>query len=129
ASAQSPSTEEASQVGAFALSGGAGSGAMDQNLGGTFTSPNLSATLNAPNSGRGTASLLDTTASFTTTLVYYIVNSGEVALLVSNAAAVGSGSAEAQGGSVGGGLSGSYAFGSSGEDTVLMERVAGVGRF
>jgi hypothetical protein len=129
ASAQSPSTEEASQVGAFALSSGAGNGAMDQNLNGTFTSPVLTATFNAPNSGRGTASLQDTTASFTTTLVYYIVNSGELALLVSNAAAVGSGSAEAQSGTVSGGLSGSYAFGSSGDDTFSIDGVAAVGQF
>ena len=128
ASAQT-STAEASQVGAFALSGGAGSGAIDQNLGGTFTSPNLTTTFNAPHSGRGTASLLDTTAGFTTTLVYYIVNSGELALLVSNAAAVGSGGAEAQSGSVSGGLSGSYAFGSSGDDTFSIDGVAAVGQF
>ena len=123
------STQEASQVGAFALSSGAGSGAMDQDLGGTFTSPNLTATFNAPNSGRGTATLLDTTASFTTTLVYYIVNSGELAFLVSNPAAVGSGRAEAQSGSVSGGLSGSYAFGSSGDDTFSIDGVAAVGQF
>lgn len=128
-SAQSPSTEEASQVGAFTLSSGAGNGAMDQNLNGTLTSPNLIATFNAPNSGRGTASLLDTTASFTTTLLYYVVNSGKLALLVSNAAAVGSGSAEAQSGTVTGGLSGSYAFGSSGDDSFSMDGVASVGQF
>jgi hypothetical protein len=129
ASAQSPSTAEASQVGAFRLSGGAGSGAIDQNLGGTFTSRNLTATFNAPISGRGTASLQDTTADFTTTLVYYIVNSGELALLVSNAAAIGSGRAEAQSGTVSAGLSGSYAFGSSGDDTLSIDGVAAVGQF
>src|SRR5262249_23415072 len=72
---------------------------------------------------------LDMTASFTTTLVYYIVNSGELALLVSNSAAVGSGSAEAQSGSVSGGLSGSYAFGSSGDDTFSIDGLAAVGQF
>jgi hypothetical protein len=130
-SAQS-SAEEVSQVGAFALSGGAGTGAMDQNLNGTLSSPGLTLAFNAPASpGRGTATLTDTTANFTTDLVYYIVNSGQLALLVNSGGAVGSGSAEAQSGvNSGTGLSGSYAFGSRGDDLATgVDGVATVGQF
>jgi hypothetical protein len=134
AAAQNPNTEEASQVGGFSLTSGSGSGAMDQILGTTstaaLTSPNLTVTFNAPAaSGRGTATLLDTTANFTTHIVYYIVNSGELVLLVSDAGATGSGSAEAQTGVAGGtGLSGSYAFGSRGDD-LSLQGLATVGQF
>src|SRR5205823_9791756 len=38
----------ASQVGAFTVPGGGVNGAMDQNAGGTFSSPNLTWTFNAP---------------------------------------------------------------------------------
>jgi hypothetical protein len=73
--------------------------------------------------------LLDTTANFTTHIVYYIVNSGELVLLVSDAGATGSGSAEAQTGVAGGtGLSGSYAFGSRGDD-LSLQGLATVGQF
>jgi len=128
AAAQNPNIE-ANEVGAFALSSGAGNGAMDQNLNGTFTSPNVTVTLNAPvSSGRGTGNLVDTSANFTTALVYYVVNNGKVVLLVTNAGAVGSGSAEAQTGGVSGGLSGNYVFGSRGDDSFL-DGVATVGQF
>jgi hypothetical protein len=127
--AQSPSTE-ATEVGAFTVSSGAGNGAMDQNLNGTFTSPNVTVTFNAPmSSGRGTGNMVDTSANFTTGFVYYIVNSGKLVLLVSNAGAVGSGSAEVQTGvSNSTGLSGSYVFGSRGDDA-LLDGVATVGQF
>jgi hypothetical protein len=128
AAAQNPNTE-ATEVGAFSVSSGAGNGAMDQNLNGTFTSPNLTVTLNAPvSSGRGTGNLVDTSANFTTGLVYYVVNSGKFVFLVSNAGATGSGSAEVQTGSVSGGLSGTYVFGSRGDDAFL-DGVAAVGQF
>jgi hypothetical protein len=129
ASAQS-SNEEASQVGGFALAGGAGTGAMDQLLGASLSSPTVTATFNAPvASGRGTANLFDTSANFTTTLVYYIVSGNQLALLLSNPSAVGSGSAEAQSGVTSGtGLSGSYAFGARGDDT-LFDGLATVGQF
>jgi hypothetical protein len=134
AAAQNPNAEEASQVGGFSLTSGSGNGAMDQILGTTssaaLSSPNLTVTFNAPAaSGRGTATLLDTTANFTTHIVYYIVNSGELALLVSDAGATGSGSAEAQTNVAGGtGLSGSYAFGSRGDD-LSLQGLATVGQF
>ena len=117
ASAQS-SAEGASQVGAFTLGGGAGSGAMDQNLNGTFTSPAVNVALNTPvSAGRGTGTLTDTSAVFTTDFTYYIVNGNKFVLLVTGGSAVGGGSAELQNGiSAGAGLSGAYAFGSRGDD-------------
>ena len=119
----------AAQVGVVTLPGGGVNGSMDQNLGGTFSSSTVAWTMGAPAaSGRGTGSFTDST-SFTTNFVYYIVNGGKVALLVSNSGAVGSGSAEAQTGSVSGGLSGSYAFGSRGDDSNFLDGVATVGQF
>lgn len=113
---------EASVVGGFTFP--AGTGAMDENLGGTLSSPNITVSSVAPAaSGRGTASISDGT-----TLVYYIVNSGEFTLLVTNSGAVGSGSAEAQGAGASGGLSGTYAFGSRGDDANL-DGLATVGEF
>ncbi len=127
-------TVPASQIGAITVPSGAVNGALDQNLGGTFSSPNLTWTFDAPGSlGRGTGSFVNATTSFSTNFVYYIVTAGKVVLLVSNAGAVGSGSAEAQTGIVSSGLSGSYAFGSNGDDTNylsgIFNTVATVGSF
>ena len=120
----------AGEVGALAFSNGAGTGSMDQNLAGTLTSPNVSSTLSAPaGDGRGTGTLLNGSTNFTTNFVYYIVNSSKLYLLVTNFGAVGSGSAELQSGAVGNGLSGSYAFGSRGEDGNFFAGIATVGQF
>jgi hypothetical protein len=128
------SSEEAAQVGAIALTGRTGSGSMDQNLNGTLTSPNITAAFSAPsNVGRGTATITD--SSGTTNLVYYVVSGTELALLVDsnlNPGAVGSGSAEAQNNVASGTtLSGSYAFGSRGDDiaTGFLQGLAAVGQF
>ena len=129
ASAQN-SNQGASQVGAFTVQNGTATGNMDQNLGGTLTSPAISATFNPPASmGRGTGSFLDTSANFSTSFVYYIVTSSKLVLLVSNSGAVGSGSAELVSGNISGGLSGSYAFGSRGDDTSSLYGLATVGQF
>ncbi len=119
----------ASDVGAVTIASGAVSGQMDENLGGTISTFNLTGgSFNAPGSlGRGTASFVDS-GSFTTNLIYYIVNSGKFVLLVSNGGAVGAGSAEAQTGAVANGLSGNYVFGSSGE-TGNPDGIATVGQF
>jgi len=122
----------ASQVGAITISGGAITGNMDQNLGGTTSQLTLtSGTMNAPVSGLGSGTFTDS-SSVTTDFFYYVVNSGEFVMLVSTPSAVGSGSAEAQTGTVGNGLSGSYAFGSRGDDnfsTGFFDGIATVGRF
>ncbi len=118
----------ASQVGALTVSGGAFTGSMDQNLGGTTTQLSLTGGLfNAPVSGRGTGSFTDSTNT-TTSFSYYVVNAGKLVLLISTPSAVGSGSAEAQSGAIGNGLSGSYAFGSRGDDS-FFDGVATVGQF
>lgn len=116
----------ASQVGGFTLAGGAGSGAMDQNLGGAFTSPNVTWSFSAPGSfGTGTATLTDASTGNATGFFYYIVNSAKFDLLTSNPSSVGSGSAEAQTGAVSSGLSGNYAFGSRGDDTNYTQGLYG----
>ena len=117
AAAPSP-TLSSSDVGAFTVSGGnVSGGTMDENLGGTGNQFAITGGIfGSPGTlGRGTATITDS-GPFSTTLVYYVANSGKLILLVSNNGAVGSGSAEAQTGAVSGGLSGNYAFGSTGDD-------------
>lgn len=129
ASVQSHTTSS-SQVGAFTFSSGTASGSMDQNLGGSFGTDALTPSFNQPGSlGRGTGSFFDSTANLTTSFVYYLVNSGKLVILVTNPGAVGSGTAELQTGAVGGGLSGTYAFGSRGDDAFSLFGVATVGQF
>ncbi len=118
------------EVGSLTLTGGAvTAGNIDQNLGGTSSQLTLtSGSFNSPNAlGRGLASFTDSTSAVTS-LVYYVVSPTEMALLVSNAGTVGSGSAEAQTGAVGNGLSGSYAFGSRGDFGNLYDSAATVGQ-
>ncbi len=120
----------AAEVGRLAISGGSGSGSMDENLAGVFSAPNVTATLSAPAAfGRGTGTLVNSTTNFTTNFVYYIVDNSKFILLVSNVNAVGSGTAELQTGAVSSGLSGNYAFGSRGDDSTFYARVATVGEF
>lgn len=120
----------AGEAGVLAFSSGAGSGSMDQNLAGNFTSPNITSTLNAPAGlGRGTGALLNGSTNFTTNFVYYVVNSSKFYILVTNVSAVGSGIAEMQSGAVGNGLSGNYAFGSRGDDATFFAGIATVGQF
>ena len=107
----------AAEVGSIALSGGSGTGSMDENLSGVFSSPNLTATVSAAATlGRGTGAIVNSTTNLTMNFVYYAVSSTRFVMLVSNVGAVGSGSAELQSGAVGNGLSGNYAFGSRGDD-------------
>jgi hypothetical protein len=106
----------ASQVGAMTIASSSATGALDQNLGGTLVSSTVTWAFGAPDQfGTGTLTMNDSSGS--TPFIYYIVNSSKFDLLTSNASAVGAGSAEAQTGAVSGGLSGSYAFGSRGDDT------------
>src|SRR5206468_2142851 len=119
------------EVGAVSISGATVTGGqMDQNLGGTSTLLNLTGgTFSAPGTlGRGTATITDN-SPFSTNLIYYVVSSGRLVLLVSNANAVGAGSAELQTGAVGNGLSGNYAFGSTGDDGFAFGATATVGSF
>jgi len=121
----------ASQVGVFTVSGGhITGGSMDQNL-----FPGGSALLNVTGGGlalsslgNGSGTIADSSGN-TAAISYYIVNRSRFAFLVTNSGAVGSGSAEAQSGAVGGGLSGTYAFGSRGDDSSGNANVATVGQF
>ena len=119
-----------SEVGAMTITAGSVTGNLDQNLGGTSSVLTLaSGTFNSPDSlGRGTASITDS-ANFTTNLIYYVVNASKLAFLVSNSGTIESGSAEAQSGAVGNGLSGSYAFGSRGDFGTNYDAAATVGQF
>ena len=118
-----------SEVGAITIMGGAVTGNLDQNLGGTSSQLTLTGSLGAPAAlGRGTGSFTDST-NFTTNFVYYIVNPGKLALLVSNSGVIESGSAEGQSSAVGSGLSGSYAFGSRGDFGTLYDTAAAAGQF
>ncbi|HEY4052642.1 MAG TPA: hypothetical protein VGL74_02800 [Terriglobales bacterium] len=124
----------AALVGAFTVPGSGVNGAMDQNVDGTFTSPNLTWTFGAPGSlGRGTGTFLNASTNVTSNFVYYIVNSSKIDLLMSDTNVTGAGSAEAQSGAIGTGLSGTYAFGSSGDDSNALSgffgTVASVGEF
>jgi len=103
-------------------------GAFDENLGGSSTQLTITGgNFSAPgNMGRGSATITDN-GPFSTTLVYYVVNSGKLILLVTNNGAIGSGTAEAQTGAVGNGLSGNYAFGSAGDDGFAPAGTATVG--
>lgn len=124
----------ASQVGALSVASASGTGALDQDLGGALGSSTVTWAFGAPDQfGTGTATMTDSSSN-STPFLYYIVNSGKFDLLTSNPSAVGAGSAEAQSGAVSGGLSGSYAFGSRGDDTNfntsgLWGTVATVGMF
>jgi hypothetical protein len=121
----------AAQVGAFTVPGNGVNGAMDQNAGGAFSSPNLTWVFNAPGAlGRGTGTYLNASTNVTNNFIYYIVNSSKIGLLVTDASVVGSGVAEAQSGAIGSGLSGTYAFGRSGDDlSGFFGTVAAVGEF
>lgn len=132
ASAQNPNTQTpAAEVGSLTISGSSGTGSMDENVAGTFNAAtNVTATFTAATGpGRGTGTLVNSSTSFTTNFVYYIVDIDKFVMLVSNPGAVGSGSAELQNGAVSNGLSGNYAFGSRGDDGNFFAGIATVGQF
>jgi hypothetical protein len=121
--------QSASLVGGITISNGNLTGSMDQNQLAAVSSSNLTGNLGVPAGlGIGTGLFKDSSNN-TTDFLYFIVNSGKFVLLVSDANAIGSGSAEAQSGTVGNGLSGSYAFGSRGDDTFAPSGIATVGQF
>jgi hypothetical protein len=120
----------ASQVGLMTVSGGSISGNMDENLISSQPSLTLTGTLNAPTAmGAGNGSFTDS-SSVTTNFDYFIVNSTKFVVLVSNAGAIGSGTAEAQSGAVASGFAGTYAFGGRGDDVASgTAAIATVGEF
>jgi hypothetical protein len=114
-----------SEVGLLNISAGSVTGAADEGLVSSANSLTISSgNITAPNSsGIGTITFTDS-SSVTTSLIYCVVNSSKFVFLPATAGVVGSGSAEAQSGTVSSGLSGTYAFGSRGDD--LSSGVGGV---
>jgi hypothetical protein len=116
------------RIGVLTSNNGSLSGLQDINNSGSFSSPSITAgVLNTPSDptiGRGTGSFTDNT---TTHFNYYIVNANNIRFLTSDLGAVGIGRAEKQSGTPA--LSGSYAFGTSGDTASFLGGVNTVGRF
>ena len=116
------------RVGVMTSNNGSLSGLEDINNSGSFSSPPItSGVLNTPSDatiGRGTGNFTDNT---TTHFNYYIVDANNIRFLTSDLGAVGIGRAERQSGTPA--LSGSYAFGTSGDTTNFVGGVNSVGRF
>jgi len=118
-----------SEVGLMNISGGNLSGNLDQNLTSASSSLTLSGSLTSPSpEGIGTGTYTDS-LNATTNFVYCVVSSGKFVFLVIDSNGVGSGNAEMQQTGASGGLSGTYVFGSRGDDTAFFADVATVGRF
>lgn len=118
------------RIGVMTSNSGSLSGLEDVNNSGSFSSPAITGgVLNTPSDpsiGRGTGNFTDNS---TTHFNYYIVDANNIRFLTSDLGAVGIGRAERQSGTPA--LSGSYAFGTSG-DTANFFPIGGVntaGRF
>jgi len=127
-------TNSTSAVGVISVSGGVVSGTEDVNQSGAITQRTItSGVFNPPDSqGRGTGSFTES-SSGTTTFAYYVVNSGMVRLFTTDTGVSGLGEAEAQTGGPtfsDASLSGGYAFGADGDDSVTgLGGAKAVGRF
>ena len=120
-----------SAVGVFTVSGGTASGSEDVNRAGVLSSPTFTGSFNSPDtSGRGTGTFTDN-ANVTSTFVYYVVDANNLRFFSTNTGLPGLGRAETQTGVpfANASLSGSYAFGSSGDDNFSVAGTKTVGRF
>jgi hypothetical protein len=118
-------------VGVFTVSGGTVSGSEDVNRAGVLSSPTFTGSFNSPDtSGRGTGTFTDN-ANVTSTFIYYVVDTNNLRFFSTNNGAPGLGRAETQTGApfANASLSGSYAFGSSGDDNFSVAGTKTVGRF
>jgi hypothetical protein len=118
-------------VGVFTVSGGTVSGSEDVNRAGLLSSPTFTGSFNFPDtSGRGTGSFTDS-ANATSTFIYYVVDANNLRFFSTNTGLPGLGRAETQTGVpfANASLSGSYAFGSSGDDNFSVAGTKTVGRF
>jgi hypothetical protein len=124
----STSQGSAAMVGGMTVASGGVSGSEDLNRAGASSSATLtSGLLNSPDSfGRSSGTFSDSTG-VTLSFNYYIVDSNNMRFLVSTPGVNGLGSAEMQTSTAG--LSGSYAFGSKGDDSYSLGGVKTVGRF
>jgi len=118
----------ASSVGVITVANGTVSSGNEDRNRRTVGTSSVSLTSGIFNSSTGTASVTDST-SFTGNFFYLMVNSGKFVFLSSDVNAVASGSAEAQSGAVGNGPSGTYVFGSRGDDSVFNADLATAGEF
>jgi len=124
-----------STVGQFTVStGNFQSGFVDVNHAGSFSSPTLSNfTFNAPiSNGRGTGSYTESPGSISS-FYYYIVDSNNIRLLSSdfvlNAGGIGRVESQSAGPFSTSSLSGSYVFGSKGDDNFGLNSVNTIGVF
>jgi hypothetical protein len=124
----STSQGSAAMVGGMTVASGGVSGSEDLNRAGASSSATLTTgLLNSPDSfGRSSGSFSDSTG-VTLTFNYYIVDRNNIRFLISTPGVNGLGSAEMQTSTAG--LSGSYAFGSKGDDSYSLGGVKTVGRF
>jgi hypothetical protein len=116
-------------VGQMTIANGAISGSEDVNRNGASSSLTLTggSFTNPDTTGRGQVSITDSLPT-TTGLIYYVVDANNLRFLSSDAGTIGLGRAEKQTGTLA--LSGSYAFGSSGDTNNFgINGVQSVGRF
>jgi hypothetical protein len=117
-----------SSVGVITVANGTVSSGNEDRNRLTVGTSSVSLTAGIFNSSAGTASVTDST-SFTGNFFYFMVNSGKFVFLSGDVNAVASGSAEAQSGAVGNGPSGTYVFGSRGDDSAFNADLATAGEF
>jgi hypothetical protein len=118
----------ASSVGVISIANGTVTGGSEDRNRLTTGTSSVSLTSGTFNSSTGVASLTDS-ANFTGNFFYFMVNSGKFVFISSDTGAVASGSAEAQSGALANGLSGTYVFGSRGEDSFFPADLASAGQF
>jgi hypothetical protein len=119
------------EVGTLAISGGVVNGSGDLNNGGTLSSVIFTGSLNPPDAnGRGTGTYNDNLGpnGNTSTFAYYVVDSSNVRFFFTDAGVPGLARAELQaaGPFATASLSGSYAFGSRGDDSSANGGINGI---
>ena len=118
-------------VGAFAVASGAiTAGSVDVVRNSAQSSTTLTGSFNAPDTnGRGTGTFTDG-LGVTAPFAYYVVDSSHLRLFSTATGNMGIGQAQAQSGTFStASLSGSYAFGTTGDDAFSLDGVKGVGQF
>jgi hypothetical protein len=117
-------------IGAFTVTGGAVSGNEDVIRGAVQSSLTLTGSFNVPDaSGRGTGSFTDG-LGVTLPFAYYLVDSSHLRLFSTATGNIGIGQAQAQSGTFSAAtVSGSYAFGTTGDDAFSLDGVKTAGQF
>ncbi len=117
-------------VGAFTVTGGAVSGNEDVMRGSVQSSGTLNGSFNTPDAnGRGTGTFTDS-LGVTSPFAYYVVDGSHLRFFSTAVGTLAIGQAQAQSGTFStASLSGSYAFGTSGDDAFSLDGVKRVGQF